>query len=183
MLAVAVPIMPLPPAGAMGSPAVIAAARRRAALPVAVAAVAAMLPPGAAPAPIVQILVPQRVAVAIIVEHPHAVAGVIIIVVPTAAEADLDEAAAIVGRIIAVIAIAVRIGIGIIVVIVVRADPRRGIARAIEIAVIVAAAECRGGESAEGKGEGLFEAVGHDAILPWRRDGGAISESKLHEAS
>src|SRR3546814_16491833 len=57
-----------------------------------------MFPPGAAPAPIVEVAITQRIAVAVIVEHPHAIAGIIIIVVPAAAKADVDETAAIIRR-------------------------------------------------------------------------------------
>ena len=45
----------------------------------------------AATAPIVQIVIAQRVTVAISVEHPQAIAWIIIIVVPATAEPDIDE--------------------------------------------------------------------------------------------
>src|SRR3546814_3497550 len=61
-----------------------------AAVPV-TAPVAAMLPPGAPPAPITQIAAAERMAVAIIVVHPHPVTGIIIIVVPASAESDADR--------------------------------------------------------------------------------------------
>src|SRR3546814_4862601 len=72
-----------------------------------VLAPAMMFPPGAAPAPIVEVAITQRIAVAVIVEHPHAIAGIIIIVVPAAAKADVDETAAIIRRVVTVVAIAV----------------------------------------------------------------------------
>src|SRR3546814_20959798 len=74
---------------------------------------AIMFPPGAASAPIVEVAITQRIAVAVIVEHPHGIAGIIIIVVPAAAKADVDETAAIIRRVVTGVAIAVVIGIAI----------------------------------------------------------------------
>src|SRR3546814_4664904 len=76
-----------------------------------------LFPPGAAPAPIVEVAITHRIAVAVIVEHPHAIAGIIIIVVPAAAKADVDETAAIIRRVVTVVAIAVVIGIDVIIII------------------------------------------------------------------
>src|SRR3546814_6190849 len=94
----------------------MAGAARAAGTAVPVVAIAAMLPPGAAAAPIVEVAAVQRIAVAVIVVHPQAIAGVEIIIVPTAAKADADEAAAIVGRIVAVVPITIVIGIGVVVI-------------------------------------------------------------------
>src|SRR5690606_30115734 len=125
---------------------------------------AMMFPPGAAPAPIVEILAAQRIAVAVIVEHPHAVAGIIIAVVPAAAEPDLGEPAAIIGRVIAIIAIAVVIGIAVIIIIGVAvargAIAARRIARTINVAIIAAAERTRG-ERAERDGKGTLQTLRH----------------------
>ena len=108
------------------------------------------------------------VAVAVIVEHPHAVTGVIIIVVPAAAEADLGKAAAIVGAIIAVVAIAIVIGIAVIIIIGVaiarRTVAARRIARTIDIAII-ATAKRRRRENAERDGEGALQTLRHSFVL------------------
>ncbi len=144
---------------------------RAARLPV--VATAMMLPPGAAPTPIVEILAAERVAVAVIVEHPHAVAGIIIIVIPAATEADVHEAAAIVRRVVTVVAIAVAISIAVIVVIGVAiacgAIAARRIARPINIAVI-AAAERRSGERTERDGKGTLQTLRH-GLCPLRANG------------
>src|SRR3546814_9210567 len=101
---------------------------------------AMMFPPGAASAPIVEVAITQRIAVAVIVEHPHAIDGIIIIVVPAAAETDVDETAAIIRRVVTVVAIAVDIGIAVIIIIGVAialgAIAARRIVSAIDVTII-----------------------------------------------
>src|SRR3546814_3062750 len=108
-----------------------------------VLAPALMFPPGAEPAPMVEGAITQRIAVAVIVEHPHAIAGIIRIVVPAAAKADVDETAAIIRRVVTVVAIAVVIGIAVIIIIGVAiargAIAARCIARTIDVAIIATA--------------------------------------------
>ena len=165
MRTVAGPVIPAARAAGLAVMASLTGPRRPVA---AVRAVLVMLPPGAAAAPIVQILATQRIAVAIAVEEPHAVARIIIIIVPAAAEADLREAAAVIGGVVAVIAIAVVIGIAVAVVIIGaiarRAVAPRGIAAAVDVAII-AAAERRRRERAERDGERAPEILRHGLVL------------------
>ena len=143
-------------------------------MPAAGAAIAPMFPPGAASAPIVQILAAQRIAVVVAVEHPQAIAGVIEIIVPAAAEPDLDETGAIIPRIIAVVAIAIVISIGVIFIIIASARPRRCIAGAIDVAII-ATAEAGRRQRAERDRKGTAKSLGHGPVLIWSATGGDAS--------
>jgi hypothetical protein len=145
-----------------------------------------MPPPGAAATPIIQILVAQRVTVAIAVEHPRPVAGIIIIVVPATAEADIDEAAAIIRRIIAIISITIVVSVAVIIVIGAAVARRtiaaRSIARSID-PVAVAAAERGDRNCAEREGKRAHVADRHRAIPLSGPSGPVILRAKLYESS
>lgn len=114
-----------PDRGGLALPAIAVRAIAMVAIAIVMATVAAsmiaitamMFPPRAPSTPIVQMIAPHRVTRPAIIEQIDAIAGIIEIVVPAAAKADLDKAAAIVRAIIAIIAITIVIGIRIAIII------------------------------------------------------------------